>query len=653
VGVDVFFVISGFLITSHLNKELFASGRVRLRQFYARRARRLLPAALTVLVASLVGAWLWLPYTRWTANAQEIVSSAFYVENWVLAAKAVDYSAMNNDATMVQHYWSLSVEEQFYLIWPLILIALYGLAVRQRWIKRRVLLSGLGLVTLASLGFSVYLTAMSPSEAYFSTPVRAWEFGAGALLALSVSAPLRSAAVRSGLSLLGLSLIVLSALVYGHATPFPSWAAIVPVLGTVLVIVAGTGGRSLWHEQFFALPVVQFLGNISYSLYLWHWPLIVVAPFALGTTLDSFMKMFLVGAAVLLAWVTKRWIEDPWIVRQRRATSLKPVLLGVASGMLVVLLGGAALHSQVAPSAKNAAELARTDSAAPCFGPRAVGVAECADPFHREVKDPNMGPENQYWGLPADCLQREDSLHAVKPSGPAICDYSNGLAEAESVWLVGDSHAQQWQAAIIELAQEKQWTLKISYSGGCPLADAPYVGYRGSEAGPDAVSACSQWRGNVSDFIERDKPAKVFTSTFAAGEQINDGTGRGQIEQFTDGFGRYWQRWADSGAVIYAIADPPLNDKVRDSNCLAVSPANPISCRVPKDVALPADPIVAAVYAARTSSGDRVRLVDLSNYFCDASYCYTSVGGLPIYFDGDHLNKQMSVRLAGKIEDQL
>ncbi|MEQ7739301.1 acyltransferase family protein, partial [Escherichia coli] len=192
VGVDVFFVISGFLINSHLSKELFATGRVSLRQFYARRARRLLPAALTVLGVSLVAAWLWLPYTRWSAHAQEIVSSAFYVENWVLAAKAVNYSAMNSDATMVQHYWSLSVEEQFYLIWPLMLITLYLLAGKCGWRNRRILLSGLGLVTVASFAFSIYLTAMSPSEAYFNLPVRVWEFGAGAILALSASAPLRS-----------------------------------------------------------------------------------------------------------------------------------------------------------------------------------------------------------------------------------------------------------------------------------------------------------------------------------------------------------------------------------------------------------------------------------------------------------------------------
>jgi peptidoglycan/LPS O-acetylase OafA/YrhL len=651
VGVDVFFVISGFLITSHLSKELFATRRVRLRQFYARRARRLLPAALTVLGVSLVAAWLWLPYTRWSANAQEIVSSAFYVENWVLAAKAVNYSAMNSDATMVQHYWSLSVEEQFYLIWPLMLITLCLLAGRRGWRNRRVLLSGLGLVTVASFCFSVYLTAMSPSEAYFNLPVRAWEFGAGAILALSASVPLRSVAVRSALSLLGVALILASAFGYNHATPFPSGTALVPVIGTFLVIWAGAGSDPLWHNRIFALRPVQFLGNISYSLYLWHWPLIVVAPFTFNTTLGTAMKALLLGFAVLLAWLTKRFIEDPWILRHR-AAPLRSVLVGVAAGMLVIALGGLGLHSQVASRASAAAEQARADAAGPCFGPAAIELAACTDPFNSPVKDPHMGSENEYWGLPADCRQRDDTLHTKQPSGPAICDFADG-EPAESVWLVGDSHAQQWQAAIVELAREKRWNLKVSYSGGCPLADVPYVGYRGAVAGPESVEACALWRGNVADFIERDAPAKVFTSTFTAGEQIDDGSGRSQLDQYKDGFSRYWKRWADSGAVVYAIADPPLNDTVRDRNCLAVSPDNPLSCRVSRVDALPPDPIAAAVGAASEASGDRVRVLDMSNYFCDSSYCYPAVGGLPIYFDADHLNKQLSIRLAPMIKERL
>lgn len=646
MGVDVFFVISGFLITSHLSKELFASGRVRLGQFYARRARRLLPAAFTVLAVSLVGAWLWLPYTRWTANAQEIVGSAFYVENWVLAAKAVDYSAMNSSASTVQHYWSLSVEEQFYLIWPLALVGLYALAIRRNWDQRGVLRCGLAVVTAASFCFSVYLTAVSHSEAYFNTSVRVWEFGAGALLALSVSRPVGSVVVRNFLAVLGLAMVLVSAVVYDHATPFPGWTALVPVAGTVLVILAGTGGGRLWHDRFTASRPVQSMGNISYSLYLWHWPLIVVAPFVLGTTMGTLVKAFLALAAVVLAWATKRWIEDCWVVHPRRPSRPSHVLVVVTAGMLAVLIASLALHLQVAPKASAAAELARTDSAAPCFGPRALGQPECGDPFARPVSDPNMGAANEYWALPADCLKRQDTLHLEQGGGPAVCDYSDGRPEAESVWLVGDSHAQQWQPALVKIAQEKNWRLKFSYSGGCPLADVEYVGYRGKAADPAAVEKCRQWRNNVAEAVESDRPTKVFTASFAAGEQIDDSSGRSQIDQYKDGFASYWSRWTAVGTHVYPIADPPLNDGVRDVACVTVNAEAPADCRAPRRLALPEDPVVAA---SKMLGDDKVTLLDMSRYFCDDGFCYGAVGGVSVYFDRDHLNAQFSSALSSQL----
>lgn len=646
VGVDVFFVISGFLITSHLSKELFLNGRVRLGQFYARRARRLLPAAFTVLGISLVAVWLWLPYTQWSANAQEIVGSVFLVENWVLAAKSVDYSAMNSWATMVQHFWSLSVEEQFYLVWPLALIGLYALAIQRKWDHRRVLSMGVGGVVAASFGFSVYLTAAAHNMAYFNTAVRVWEFGAGALLAFTLSRLALSALVRNLLSLLGFALIIFSAVAYDHTTPFPGWTALVPVAGTVLVILAGEGGARLWHDRCTALKFVQFVGNISYSLYLWHWPLIVVAPFILGATLSTASKLSLAAIALALATLTKFWVEDFWTTRPDPLRRLRPVFIAVVTGMLSLSLAGVLLHVQVVAKAEAAATAAMAEADDPCSGPRAVDTAGCGDPFGGAVRDANMGPANEYWNLPSDCPATKDTLGEAKPVGPAICDYSEGRRGAESVWLVGDSHAQQWQPALVKIARDMNWRLKVSYSGGCPLADVEYVGYRGMPADPDAVERCRQWRNNVADAVERDRPARVFTSSFAAGEQVNDGSGRSQMDQYKEGFIRYWSRWTNAGAIVHPIADPPLNDRVREVNCVSLSAEKPISCRATRRQALPADPIVAS---AEMINDESVRLLDMSKYFCDLDHCYGAVGGVSVYFDPDHLNAQFSSALASQL----
>ncbi|MFC6344952.1 acyltransferase family protein, partial [Nocardioides hankookensis] len=184
VGVDVFFVLSGFLITSHLFREADSTSHLSLVRFWGRRIRRLLPASLLVLAVSLVLTWVWVPQSMWEQTLRQIGASALYVENWALAAEAVDYSAIGNEPTLVQHYWSLSVEEQFYLVWPLLVVAAL-LLVRRRGVALRPVLTGVfGAVVLASFVYSVVITSHDTARAYFVTPTRAWEFGVGALVGL-------------------------------------------------------------------------------------------------------------------------------------------------------------------------------------------------------------------------------------------------------------------------------------------------------------------------------------------------------------------------------------------------------------------------------------------------------------------------------------
>ncbi|GAA1352289.1 acyltransferase [Falsarthrobacter nasiphocae] len=260
VGVDVFFVISGFLITSHLAKELDERGRIDLPAFYARRVRRLLPAALLVLAASMLLVWAFLPVSAWERNAQEVTGAALFAENWILAHNAVDYSASQANATVAQHYWSLSVEEQFYLLWPLFIWGLVagaaflhkrrGGMLRPRsetWINtNRGLYAAAGLGILITLPLSQFWVESTPQAAYFLTPGRLWEFAVGALVAALARAAARTRPVRVGaplqgaVSLAGWGVLAAVSFLYSEETDFPGYAAVLPVAATALLILAGS-----------------------------------------------------------------------------------------------------------------------------------------------------------------------------------------------------------------------------------------------------------------------------------------------------------------------------------------------------------------------------------------------------------------------------
>ncbi|WP_186381277.1 acyltransferase family protein [Cellulosimicrobium sp. TH-20] len=658
VGVDVFFVISGFLITSHLLKELLSTGRVRLATFYARRVRRLLPAALLVLTVSGVAAWAYLPFTAWTRTAQEIAASAFYVENWALAARSVNYSALNDDATVAQHYWSLSVEEQFYLVWPLLLLGLYLLAVRSRRAAarpRRAVAAGVLAVGALSLLLSVVMTVRSPSEAYFATPVRFWEFALGGLLALGATRVRLPRPTANLLALAGFAAIATTALVYDHATPFPGWLAAIPALGTAAVILAGTERRPLLHDRVTALRPVQVLGDISYSLYLWHWPLIVVAPFALSRSLTTVDKLGIGLAAVALAWVTKILVEDKgrswrWAsVRPRRSFAL------MLAGMAIVGALALGLHAASGPAADRAERSAReaAEAAEACFGPAALTPGSgCADPFGPAV-NPVVGEESKYYvsDHPDACGPLGERLMVGDARTTWECDFSDGDETAPRVWLLGDSHAQQWQAPVLDIAARRGWHVTLSLLGACPPADVEYQGYRGNPATPEKLAQCAQWRQGVKAEVTADRPDLVFTSSFARAEQVDDGSGRSEHAQYVDGFASFWGPWLEAGVDVVVLGDPPMNGMVRDKDCAVLHASSPVDCAVDRATAQPADPMLEAARSVTAGPG-RAVAVDLTDRFCDADRCFAVVGGLPVYADRDHLNKQYVRALAPEIAAQ-
>ncbi|BCJ42475.1 acyltransferase [Actinoplanes ianthinogenes] len=445
VGVDVFFVISGFLITSLLSREAAESGRVSIRRFYARRALRLLPAAALVLVTTLLAARLWLPAIRLGELAKDALSAAGYVANLRFAVTGTDYLNADAPPSPFQHFWSLAVEEQFYLFWPLLLMLP----------RRKPVLAGL---VAASFAAAVVETGRSAPWAYFGPHTRAWELGAGALIA--IFAPrLRSAWLGGA----GLAAILGAALWFDDGTAYPGFFALLPVAGAAAVLIGG-------FRPLAARPL-QAVGRLSYGWYLWHWPVLLIAPAALGLDPSVPLGLLLSVAALGLAWVTYHLVENP--LRHHPRLRLRPAR---ALGL------GAGLSGAVAATAVTIALLPHPVPAGATIRDLRTATARAADPY--AVITHAVRASRQIRELPgnlAPALARvnadkarvwADGCHVEAPVtvAPAGCFYGDPTA-ATTVVLYGDSHAAQWFPALDRIAKRRHWRLVSLSKSSCSAAD--------------------------------------------------------------------------------------------------------------------------------------------------------------------------------------
>ncbi len=328
----------------------------------------------------------------------------------------------------------------------------------------------------------------------------------------------------------------------------------------------------------------------------------------------------ILAVALLLAWVTKKLVEDPGQRWKVWSGSVRRSVVGMAAASPSWgcarrgCLGHAVLSARDAPDA--------VLTVGECDGPRALANGRC-DPFV-SPETTTMTAANEYFYTPSECSDLLPRLSFGDLLTTRECDFSPGGEPAERVWLVGDSHAQQWQGAVFDLARQRNWDVTISYYGGCPVADVAFVGFRQAWAPQDA-QRCRDWSRAVSDEIVTEHPDRVFTSMAARHDLVDDGSGRTKTAQFAEGLVDFWTAWTAAGVNVEVLADPPFNGEVRDPDCLAVHRSDTRDCAVDRAIADPADPLVEA--AGAMSSNDRVDLIDLSDRFCRDDLCLASVGG--------------------------
>jgi peptidoglycan/LPS O-acetylase OafA/YrhL len=652
-GVDVFFVISGFVISGQLLRSLQERRPRLLADFYIRRIRRILPLAATVIGATLLASWVLLPPLRRADVARDAVAGLLDVSNWWFLAQGTNYLTAERDVSPLLHYWSLGVEEQFYVVWPIVLMVAWALLRRRHARPSHVLGGIIAAVAVSSFVAALALAQQHPQQVFYASPLRGWQFALGALVAVAtLGAPARVAgeaargrpprwwtaagrgrgrsAAAIGMAAVGLAAlaVVVASSLLDERGRHPVLATAVPTLAAVAVIAEGSRGARSAAARVLSVSPLTWLGRISFGLYLWHWPLLVLTATAVGP-LSWPVKVVLVAVAVALARVTVTAIEDP-IRYGRRFTGsrrlslaggLVPTCTVLVLAVLVAFLG-AARAGQGQPSVPGQA----AGAASSALGPFAAGPV--GGPPGTAVAPGDVIPSGQ----PArhDISARMLGCQVDQPvTVSPTCTF--GDVTQGHVVLLGDSHASQWIDAVQMLAAADHQGIELLLKGGCPLPQITVV--------PPGLgrpfTECDTWRSHVLDRLAAEpKPAAIYVA--ADNWYITQ-------DDVLAGWQKVLSRLVRFGASIVYLRDTP---RMGIDVPACMSGATRIEdCSVPRSRALRPDPLAEAILQGRLPV--LVRMIDVNPLLCPPgpSSCPAALGTTLLYRDESHLTNTAVLKL--------
>jgi peptidoglycan/LPS O-acetylase OafA/YrhL len=493
VGVDVFFVISGFLITGLLLRELRSAGRIDLPAFYARRARRLLPAALLVIGVTVAVSALVLSPVRFPGVAADGAAAALYVSNYRYAVIATDYFAAGGQPSPLLHFWSLGVEEQFYLFWPiLIAVAVRILGSSRLWLI-------LAILALGSFAISVVITDVEAPWAFYSLPTRAWQLALGGLVALLVlrldhRVPRTIFAV---VGLLGIALIASAVVLIDETTPFPGYAALLPAVGGALVIVGGQHA-GVMPGRILASPPFRWFGRISYSLYLWHWPILILGPIVLGRG-GLRVRVALALLSIGVAALSTRYVESPFRFGKWPRTSGRTLLASAACSLII---SGAAVLASTDPSPTEA------QAPTPTLGPETAARPQLPRPLLTGPLPADLAPALVDAKEDRGDVRRDGCEARVTESAIRDCVYGSATSST-TVVLLGDSHASMWMPAIQAIGDQRGWRIVALLKPAC----SPVIVTVWERALNRAFRECDAWRQSALARVRDVHPSIVFVTS--------------------------------------------------------------------------------------------------------------------------------------------
>lgn len=610
-GVDVFLMLSAYFMTASLvrrgEKTLRPGerGGLALGAFYARRFWRLVPAAATTIALTLVAVYLVFPRSSWPDAWSQSIASLFYFQNWELALNSVDYYARDADGvTPFLHFWSLSIQGQVFILWPLLLLLCWAIARLTTVRLRTVALVVFGLVFAASLAYSVVTTRENQAFAYFDTAARLWEFALGSLVALipaSFALPRPLAEIVSWTAVAG---IVTCGIVLDVSGGFPGYLALWPTLCAAALIIGGRTGTST--ASFLGSAPLRWLGRIAYALYLVHWPILTCYIVVTGNARpDLGAGAAIIGISFVLAIALHYLVERPlgsWAWPSARAWRGY-----VATAACFGLVAGGSIGWQ-------SLEERRALSSSSADNPGAAAVlAGRLDEWDPRKLIPDATQLDAQWVYTGQTCPA-----ALMPRGPAAAETCMATVaddDAPVVLVLGDSHAEQWMGTLLPELESREVTIITFLKGGCRYT-------------PDHLDAmtddCDEWVGQVADYVaDVDADLVMLMGTQAAVSSPEE-TRLDNIDQTVRDF-------TDRGTSVVLVRDNPRFDENKYT-CLEQNLAEPLACAVPRGDALadesPLD---------RLAGMDDVFTLDMTDVLCPEGLCRVAIGNVAVYLDDNHI----------------
>ena len=610
VGVDVFFVLSGYFITAMLARELARNGRIDLTGFWGGRAMRLLPTLLVVLLFTLAAVmWLYAPIDR-PQIASGARAVALYSANVEFARTSVDYFSAGENPLL--HTWSLAVEEQFYLVWPLLFVLLAVRTAawsvdeedREHASKGKLRLAMI-LLGFLSFGIAIWLTRVAQPWAFYGMGTRLWEFALGGVLAVTLADSVDEATWPATLlSVFGLVAIALAVGTYHRGTPYPGMAALLPALGTVAIIVGGARAPESWPSRALSTGWLRWLGRMSYAWYLWHWPLMGIGG-VIEWNIGVAGRLAWSGVALVLAWLTHRWIETParegkWDIGPRW---LAPAALAASVGVAIVAHGA----------------------------------------LRTSMRQVSTVPQKAFAAARQDHMQHECWGRTISEwQGP--CAFGDTRSSTTLV-LLGDSHAEHWLAGLDRVGRERGWKIVALVKGGCPVADMREL--HNQRLLRRWYGECARFREGMIQKIIAMRPTAVILSSWDHYVSINGQSSDWQVTRgvWERGLRRTYARLTGAGIRTMAMRGTPRT-WFDVPQCLSRREAGlPLArpCVYERSAALTAE---AAQSQDRAARGLPITFIDMNDQICPTERCGVVRNGIVMFSDDNHLTASFSRSLA-------